>query len=175
MGGAGAGKTAVEEIAEAHCGNNFAIASLDEFRKISDLYTVLTAANHHSDDYVYVEPFAKRLRQMVADHARKTRINLLYDGTSIPYYPRYFELVEQFKASGFQTQITAVDAFLIKPEGRENELIRSAVIDSVKMRFQQTGRALPWVITVDKHIRAPMEFLTALEHPTLEKNIVVCQ
>ncbi len=169
MGGAGAGKTAVEEIAEAHCGNNFAIASLDEFRKISDLYTVLTAANHHSDDYVYVEPFAKRLRQMVADHARKTRINLLYDGTSIPYYPRYFELVEQFKASGFQTQITAVDAFLIKPEGRENELIRSAVIDSVKMRFQQTGRALPWVITVDKHIRAPMEFLTALEHPTLEK------
>ncbi len=169
MGGAGAGKTAVEEIAKAHCGDNFVIASLDEFRKISDLYTVLTAANHHSDDYVYVEPFAKRLRQMVADHARKSRINILYDGTSIPYFPRYFKLVEQFKASGFQTQITAVDAFLIKPEGREDELIRSAVIDSVKMRFQQTGRALPWVITVDKHIRAPMEFLTAVEHQTLEK------
>ena len=169
MGGAGAGKTAVEEIAEAHCGENFVIASLDEFRKISDLYTVLTAANHHSDDYVYVEPFAKRLRQMVADHARKLRVNLLYDGTSIPYYPRYFKLVEQFKASGFKTQITAVDAFLIKPEGREDELLRSAVIDSVKIRFQQTGRALPWVITVDKHIRAPMEFLSAVEHQTLGK------
>jgi len=169
MGGAGAGKTAVEEIAQAHCGDNFVIASLDEFRKISDLYTVLTAANHHSDDYVYVEPFANRLRQMVADHAKKTRINILYDGTSIPYYPRYFDIVEQFKASGFQTQITAVDAFIVKPEGREDELVRSAVICSVKARYEQTGRALPWVVTVDKHIRAPQEFLEAVEHQNLEK------
>lgn len=169
MGGAGSGKTAVEEIAEAHCGDNFVIASLDEFRKISDLYTVLTAANHHSDDYVYVEPFANRLRHMVADHAKKARINILYDGTSIPYYPRYFDIVEQFKASGFQTQITAVDAFIVKPEGREDELVRSAVICSVKARYEQTGRALPWVVTVDKHIRAPQEFLAAVEHQDLEK------
>ncbi len=169
MGGAGAGKTAVEEIAQAHCADNFVIASLDEFRKLSDLYTVLTAANHHSDDYVYVEPFANRLRQMVAEHARKERINILYDGTSIPYYPRYQNIVEQFQASGFQSQVTAVDAFIVKPEGREHELQRSAVINSVKARYQQTGRALPWVVTVDKHIRAPQEFLTALEHHSLEK------
>lgn len=169
MGGAGAGKTAVEEIAEAHCGNNFVIASLDEFRKISDLYTVLTAADHHSDDYNYVEPFANRLRQMVADHARKSAINILYDGTSIPYKPRYHNIVEQFKASGFKNQITAVDAFIVKPEGRETELMRSDVISSVKARYEQTGRALPWVVTVDKHIRAPQEFLTALEHQSLEK------
>ena len=58
MGGAGSGKTAVEEIAAAQCGDNFVIASLDEFRKLSNLYTVLTAASHHSDDYVFVEPFA---------------------------------------------------------------------------------------------------------------------
>ncbi len=169
MGGAGAGKTAVEEIAEACCGDNFVIASLDEFRKISDLYTVLTAANHHSDDYVYVEPFANRLRHMVAQHARKTRTNILYDGTSIPYSPRYSNIVKQFKASGFQTQITAVDAFLVKPEGREDELLRSAVISSVKSRYEQTGRALPWVVTVDKHIRAPQEFLAAVEDQNLEK------
>ena len=164
MGGAGSGKTAVEEIAQAHCGDNFVIASLDEFRKISDLYTVLTAANHHSDDYVYVEPFANRLRQIVADHARTNRINILYDGTAIPYQPRYFNITEQFKASGFQTQVTAVDAFIVKPEGREDELVRSAVISSVKTRYQLTGRALPWVVTVDKHIRAPQEFLVALQH-----------
>ena len=169
MGGAGSGKTAVEEIAEAHCGNNYVIASLDEFRKISDLYTVLTAANHHSDDYVYVEPFANRLRQMVAEQARKSRINVLYDGTSIPYSPRYCHIVEQFKASGFKTQVTAVDAFIVKPEGREDELPRSAVVCSVKARYQQTGRALPWVVTVDKHLRAPQEFLAALEHLALEK------
>jgi hypothetical protein len=169
MGGAGSGKTAVEEIAEAHCGNNFVIASLDEFRKISDLYTVLTAANHHSDDYVYVEPFANRLRQLVADHARKHRINILYDGTAIPYQPRYFNITEQFKASGFQTQVTTVDAFIVKPEGREDELVRSAVISSVKARYKLTGRALPWVVTVDKHIRAPQEFLRALQHQALDK------
>ncbi len=169
MGGAGAGKSAVEEIAEAHCGDNFVIASLDEFRKISDLYTVLTAADHHSDDYNYVEPFANRLRQMVADHAKKSHINILYDGTSIPYSPRYQKIVEQFKASGFKTQITAVDAFIVKPRGRESELMRSDVISSVKMRYEQTGRALPWVVTVDKHIRAPLQFLQALEHPHLEK------
>lgn len=169
MGGAGSGKTAVEEIVEAHCKDNFVIASLDEFRKISDLYVVLTAANHHSDDYIYVEPFANRLRQMVADYAKKERINILYDGTSIPYQPRYFKIVEEFKSSGFQTKITAVDAFIIKPAGREDELVRTDVISSVKARYQRTGRALPWVVTVDKHIRVPYEFLTALKHHALDK------
>ncbi|MEQ1530796.1 MAG: zeta toxin family protein, partial [Methylococcales bacterium] len=85
MGGAGSGKTAVEELAAAQCGENYVTASLDEFRKISDLYQVLTAASHHSDDYVYVEPFANRLRSLVANHARENHYNILYDGTGIPY------------------------------------------------------------------------------------------
>lgn len=169
MGGAGSGKTAVEEIARAECGDNFVVASLDEFRKVSDLYLVLTAASHHSDDYVYVEPFANRLRDMVADHARTFGYNLLYDGTSIPYHPRYATLVRQFKDAGFHTQIAAVDAFIVKPQGREEELFRSGVIDSVKSRFDEAGRALPWVITVYKHIRSPESFLNALEDPALDK------
>ena len=169
MGGAGAGKTAVEEIAKAQCGDNFVTASLDEFRKESDLYQVLTAASHHSDDYVYVEPFANRLRDEVADYARNHNINLLYDGTGIPYQPRYANIVEQFKRADFQTQITAVDAFLVKPEGREQELSRSCVIESVKARFEKTGRALPWVITVYKHVRAPRSFLYAMEDKSLDK------
>jgi hypothetical protein len=169
MGGAGSGKTAVEELAAAQCGDNFVIASLDEFRKISDLYLVLTAAGHHSDDYIYVEPFANRLRSLVADHAKNTHINILYDGTGIPYKPRYGKIIEQFEQAGFNTQVTAVDAFLVKPEGREDELPRSAVINSVKTRYEKTGRALPWVVTVDKHIRAPASFLDALEHKALEK------
>lgn len=169
MGGAGAGKTAVEEMAAAQCGDNFVIASLDEFRKQSDLYRVLTAAKHHSDDYVYVEPFANRLRDRVAEHAREQRINLLYDGTAIPYSPRYSGIVQTFKAAGFHTQIVAVDAFIVKPQGREDELIRTSVIDSVKARYEQTGRALPWVVTVYKHIRAPESFLAALQDPALDK------
>jgi fido (protein-threonine AMPylation protein) len=169
MGGAGAGKTAVEEIARAQCEDNFVIASLDEFRRQSDLYTVLTAANHHSDDYIYVEPFANTLRDWVANHARKEGINILYDGTSIPYIPRYSGIVDTFKKSGFRTLIAAVDAFIVKPRGREEELPRSAVIGSVKDRFEKTGRALPWVVAVDKHIRAPGSFLDALEHRSLDK------
>ena len=169
MGGAGSGKTAVEEMAKAQCGNNFVVASLDEFRKQSDLYKVLTAANHHSDDYVYVEPFANRLRDLVANHAREAGINILYDGTSIPYYPRYAGIVSQFKKSGFHTQITAVDAFLVKPEGREAELSRSGVIGSVKERYERTGRALPWVITTYKHIRVSESFLNALQDQALDK------
>lgn len=169
MGGAGSGKTAVEEIASAHCGNNFVIASLDEFRKQSDLYKILVAANHHSDDYVYVEPFANRLRDMVADLAKEKRINILYDGTGIPFKPRYSSIVHQFKEAGFETQVTAVDAFIVKPEGRENELSRSGVIGSVKARFEATGRALPWVITVYKHLRAPRSFLHSLEEWSLDK------
>lgn len=169
MGGAGSGKTAVEELATAQCGENFVIASLDEFRKISDLYTVLTAASHHSDDYIYVEPFANRLRSLVADHAKSAGFNILYDGTGIPYKPRYSNIIAQFKKAGFHTQITAVDAFIVKPEGREDELPRSAVITSVKNRFEKTGRALPWVVTVDKHIRAPESFFSALEDQELKK------
>lgn len=169
MGGAGAGKTAVEEIAQAQCGDNFVIASLDEFRKKSDLYRVLTAANHHSDDYVYVEPFANKLRDMVASQAKKWCINLLYDGTGIPYKPRYSTIVAYFKEADFGTEIIAVDAFLVKPEGREVELSRCGVIGSVKERFEKTGRALPWVITVYKHIRVPESFLYALEDLALDK------
>lgn len=169
MGGAGAGKTAVEEIARAACGENFVTASLDEFRKQSDLYLVLTAANHHSDDYIFVEPFANTLRDWVAAEARSRGINLLYDGTSIPFVPRYSTIVERFKAAGFRTLIAGIDAFIVKPRGREEELPRVAAILSVKDRFDRTGRALPWVVAVDKHIRAPGAFLQALERPDLDK------
>ncbi len=169
MGGAGSGKTAVEEMARALCGENFVTASLDEFRKLSDLYQVMTAANHHSDDYVYIEPFANRLRDLVAQKARETGVNILYDGTAIPYHPRYSTIIQQFKAAGFNTNITAVDAFLVKPAGRESELSRAGVIGSVKSRFEVTGRALPWVVTIDKHIRVPRAFLNALEDFSLDK------
>lgn len=169
MGGSGSGKTAVEDIVQAHCGDNFVIASLDEFRKQSDLYLVLTAANHHSDDYVYVEPFANRLRDLVANRAKQERIHILYDGTGIPYKPRYAGIVEQFKSAGFHTRIVAVDAFIVKPQGREHELLRTGVIASVKNRYRETGRALPWVVTVYKHLRAPRSFLYATEDKSLDK------
>jgi hypothetical protein len=93
----------------------------------------------------------------------------LYDGTGIPYKPRYSTIVAYFKEADFDTQIIAVDAFIVKPEGRDDELSRAGVIGSVKERFEKTGRALPWVITVYKHIRVPESFLYALEDQNLDK------
>jgi phage pi2 protein 07 len=118
---------------------------------------------------VYVEPFANFLRDMVAEHAKKNRINLLYDGTGIPFIPRYSKIVEAFKIAGFHSQVIAVDAFIVKPKGREKELIREGIINSVKARYEQTGRALPWVITVYKHLRAPRSFLYAIEESAVGK------
>ncbi|MGR9101311.1 MAG: zeta toxin family protein [Gammaproteobacteria bacterium] len=169
MGGAGTGKTIVEEMARARCGGNFVTASLDEFRKQSDHYTVLTAADHHSDDYVYVEPFANRLRDLVASRARECGVNLLYDGTGIPYNPRYSGIIRQFKEAGFHTQIVAMDAFIALPKDSGNRQSHSAIIARVKDRFKETGRALPWVVTVYKHVRAPRSFLNALEDWNLDK------
>jgi hypothetical protein len=77
--------------------------------------------------------------------------------------------VAYFKEADFDTQIIAVDAFIVKPEGRDDELSRAGVIGSVKERFDKTGRALPWVITVYKHIRVPESFLYALEDQNLDK------
>lgn len=169
MGGAGCGKSAVEDIAKAQCGDNFIIASLDEFRIQSDLYQVLTAANHHSDDYVYIEPFAKRLRDLVANHALENRINILYDGTGIPFNPRYSELIDRFKQQGFNTQLTAIDAYIVTPEELLDKNTGHSIFTRVKNRFEQTQRALPWVITIDKHIRSPKSFINTLEHPALDK------
>ncbi|MBY0406413.1 MAG: zeta toxin family protein, partial [Rickettsiales bacterium] len=117
MGGAGSGKTAVEEMAKAQCGENFVVASLDEFRKKSDMYTLLTAAGHHGDDYVVVEPFANNLREWVATHARDNKINAMYDGTGVVYDPRYAKTVKEFKDAGFTTNVIAVDAPMEKAIG----------------------------------------------------------
>ncbi|MDT8405775.1 MAG: zeta toxin family protein [Methylococcales bacterium] len=170
MGGAGSGKSVVEQSAHRLCGANFVTASLDEFRKLSDFYQLLTAAEHHSDDYVFVEPFANRLRDEVAKRALAQRIHLLYDGTGIPYWPRYGNLIEHFHQAGFRTQIIAVDAFLVLPDAAGSDAPH--VIERVKSRFQQTGRALPWVVTVYKHILAGQAFLAALEHPALDKLVL---
>jgi fido (protein-threonine AMPylation protein) len=169
MGGAGSGKSAVEDIAKAQCQENFIIASLDAFRIQSDLYQILTAANHHSDDYVYVEPFAKRLRDLVAAHALANNFNILYDGTGIPFNPRYAQLIKKFKRAGFNTQITAVDAYMVIPTELLDKTTGQSIFTRVKNRFDQTQRALPWVITIDKHIRSPKSFVNALEHPQLDK------
>ncbi len=170
MGGAGAGKSDVEKIAATQCGaDGFVTTSLDDFREFSDLYHVLRAANHHRDDYTLVEPFGNTLRKWVADEAKSKNINLLYDGTSIPYIGASNSgIVKSFKESGYETSMTAVDAFLVKPEGRP-ELTRATAIEGVNDRFDSKNRTLPWVVTTGKHIEMPQSFLDAIQDNNLDK------
>ncbi|NBO18967.1 MAG: toxin [Proteobacteria bacterium] len=168
MGGAGAGKSVVEEMARAECGDNLIIASLDEFRNHSDLYKVLMAANHHGDDYRLVEPFANSLRTWVADTARENKINTLYDGTGIEYQPRYAKVVEDFKKFGFETNVVAVDTALTTPEKREADYPVPAR-KRVTERQAKIGRALPWDVVNGKHIKEPDSVMQAVSHRALDK------
>jgi hypothetical protein len=157
MGGAGVGKSSVEEIAHAQCGDNFVVASLDEFRGKSDLHKVLVAANHHSDDYIVVDPFANTLRTWVANAAKEKGISTLYDGTGIDYQGRYDTIVADFKQHGFTTEVVAVDAPLERARQR------------VEKRFKTKHRALPWPVVVGKHVNAPRSFIQAAEDGKLDK------
>ncbi len=168
MGGAGSGKSGVEALAEAQCGTNFVVASLDEFRKKSDLYKLITAAGHHGDDYIVAEPFANTLRQWVADTAKEKKFNVLYDGTGVVYQPRYANVVDDFKKEGFHTNVVAVDTSLISLPGREKDFPEPA-IGRVKSRFDTTNRALPWIVVTGKHTRTPRSFIQAVEHQGLDK------
>lgn len=172
MGGAGAGKSAVKHLARAECGDNFVEASLDEFRKKSDLYKVLTAAGHHGDDYVAIEPFANTLRTWVANHAlnkgKPEKYNVLYDGTGIVYKPRYADVINDFKAEGFRTSVTGVDTALAKMPGRERDYPVPSVA-RVQDRFVRDKRALPWIVVTGKHTRMPRSFIEAADHKQLDK------
>lgn len=180
MGGAGVGKTAVEDIATAQCGMtkgdghhkpvpNFVKASLDEFRKESDIYKVLVAAEHHGDDYATVEPFANTLREWVAIGAREKKLNLLYDGTGVVYQPRYADVVEDFKKEGYHTHVAAVDAMLVTPPGREKDFPGDDAVKRVQDRYNTIKRALPWIVVTGKHTRTPRSFIQAMEDPKLDK------
>ncbi len=163
MGGAGAGKSSVKKMFQAQCGNNFVEASLDEFRKKSDIYKVLIAANHHGDDYITIEPFANTLRQWVADGARDVDpkkpgfYNVLYDGTGVVYKTRYSDVVNDFKKLNYHTQVAAVDTPMF------------TAVERVDSRAKKDNRALPWIVVTGKHTRTPKSFVQAVEDTQLNK------
>lgn len=182
MGGAGVGKTASQEIARSYCGNNFVEASMDKAREQSDLYNVMRAANHHGDDYIFIEPFASTFRQWVVAHAlnekqengNKARYNLLFDGTGIDYAGRYDKDMAKFKKAGFQTFVCAMDTMLTQAPGREEECplpARQRVLNRAK---EGEKRALPWIVVTGKHTRALRSFLQAVNDLNVDKAMLFC-
>jgi hypothetical protein len=177
MGGCGSGKDDVGEIAQAYCGTNYVEASLDKSREASDLYRLMQAVGHHADDYTTIEPMASALRNWVASAALEANLNLVYDGTGVPFKNRYDKIIKEYKNKGYQTMVCAVDTMLVTPEDRKTEYSASLpAIDRVVLRANtdKTGRALPWSVVVGKHLKVMRSLLEASELPEADKTIMLC-
>jgi gluconate kinase/fido (protein-threonine AMPylation protein) len=159
QGGSGSGKSLVKGIFTDQCGaeKNFIETSLDEYRKDSDIYKVLQAANHHADDYKVVAPFGNALRDWVAEEAKKRGLNVLYDCSGVEYKGRYDTLVKGFKKQGYDTQMVSVEASLHN------------AIDRLMHRYHKDGRAMPWHLMIEKHVNMPLSFMDAVRDKNLDK------
>lgn len=157
MGGAGSGKSVVEEIIKAEVGGDFVVSALDSFREHNDINTLLLAAEHHADDYAIVDPYAQELRKLVIDEAIEKKVNILCDGSGIDYKGRNDKTVKKFKDADFKTQLVAVE--LNYPEA----------VSRVNGRFIRNNRAMPWCRVADKHINFAPSFLDAVADKNLDK------
>ncbi len=182
MGGPGSGKTVAKEIMAAKCGNDYVEASLDKARTYSDIYQVLLAAKHHADDYTTIEPFASTLRSWIKDRALNKKkenhgghYNILYDGTGIPFEPRYADLIKEFKDEHFHTTVACIDTFLVTPDRREGECSKN-VLERVRDRLQfgNDQRNLPPIVVISKHRNVMESLMEAVENPFVDKAVAFC-
>lgn len=156
MGGGGSGKSAAKDIISAVSDENYIEASLDAFRSHSDLYALLLAVGHHADDYTLVQGIASNLRDRVKDKALQEKYSLIYDGTGIDYAGRYDKIAADFKKSGYETRLSAVDTSM------EN------AIRNVNGRYEREGRALLWPVVTQKHANFPDSFMAAVADENLD-------
>ena len=103
-------------------------------------------------------------------------LNVLYDGSAIPYKGKNAELVKQ-AVSGengqrkYQVDAFAVDTFMDIPSHEKfsarAENLGAPTSQRVVGRFENAKRSLPWPVTLDKHSRAINAFLDATQDPKL--------
>jgi fido (protein-threonine AMPylation protein) len=185
MGGSGSGKGMVKDYIAKLTNStkenkNYVDASLDDYRSRSGLYKLMQAAGHHADDYSLVEPFANTMRKWVAHKAMEQNLNILYDGSAIPYKGRYDDLVNTALANNIQTKdgiqpkkayevdVVAVDAYMDVPDAAKALNLGRAVTQRVVDRFNGAeARCLPWGVTLNKHTDAMRSFLDAAEDSRL--------
>ena len=181
MGGAGSGKSLAEKYIDKNTTGNFVKASLDDSRRFCDMYHVLRAVEHHSDDYFAVDDIAKQIRNWTADRAlgldanrnynKDRRYNVLYDGSGIDYQARYKSKVAEYKSKGFKTLIFMVDTLMTTPKGRE-EVYPYPALKRVQKRVEEEKRALPWRVVMEKHQASPNSFMDAVEDPNVDKAVI---
>ncbi len=159
FGASGVGKSTVKEGIRVRTKGKggFVEASLDEARSHSNLFNVMVAAGHHSGDYLMIAPFGNKIRDAIVEHAIKGHYNVLVDGTGIDHYPRNSNLAKKLKNNIYTTHLSGVDAFL------------DVALQRVISRFKRENRALPWKVTLNKHMRAAMAFEDATQDPSLDK------
>ncbi len=169
MGGSGTGKSRLEGLAEQITDDNYVYDALDAKRYHSDIYALLVAAGHHSDDYEMIGEFATLIRDGIKARALKEHYNLYFDGSGVDYKGRYDKDVSTFKEAGFETHVLAANAAMIERPGREGEFSTLAQ-DRVKARLQSEDdpRAVPWHVVLEKHVGFPRSFFSAAKDPNVD-------
>lgn len=154
MGGVGSGKSKLEEFVKTLSNNNYVMFSVDNARTYSPVYKLLTACNNHDDDYIVMKEFAYMLFEKLSELALQKRINFFRDSSGIPYAGKNQNVLKSFKDSGFTTYCLVAASALYAASDRKD--LSDPVHERIIKRFESKGRAVPWPITLSKHINHPL-------------------
>lgn len=154
LGGVGSGKSKLEEFVKVASNYNYVMFSVDNARTYSNIYSLLVKCNQHDDDYIILKEFAYMLFEKLSSEAMNKNINFFRDSSGIPYVGKNQKIVSNFKNAGFYTYCLVAASALYIDESRSD--IIDPVHNRIISRFHKKGRAVPWHITVNKHINHPI-------------------
>ncbi len=172
IAGTGAGKSTMEAYARRKTNNNLVEINLDDNRFFLKLFEYNMAAGFHRDDYISIETVAKEIRTRAIERAREEGYHVGNFSSGIPYANRNDAIVAQFTEADYVTTAMAGHADLIMgPEEMRGG--PQGVIEGVKGRLTDRGRAVPMQIVIDKNIRAYPSAVAAARDPNIHNLIYV--
>lgn len=153
LGGVGSGKSKLEDFVKLQTNDNYVMFSVDNARTYSPIYQLLTASNNHDDDYIILKEFAYMLFEKLSETAKFRKINFFRDSSGIPYTGKNKRVLGEFKEAGFKTYCLVAASALYVAKDRPD--LAGPVHERIVERFLKKGRAVPWPITLSKHISHP--------------------
>jgi hypothetical protein len=170
QGGVGSGKTKLYEFAQAQTQGQLVLFSVDDARTKSCQYQLLITCAHHSDDYLYLKEFAYLLFEAANDIALASKYNYFRDSSGIPFTGKNSSTFKTFKEQGFKTFCLVAAGLLHKPAGADIDY--EPIYARIITRFHKKQRAVPWPITIKKHIYHPISQCDALKDNNIDQVIV---
>jgi len=175
QGGMGSGKSYSERIAKQECGDNLVVAGLDGVRSESQQYDLYLGTDNHNNDYKKLEEFGKLIRAMTIRRAMHEGLDLLLDGTGIPYRSRYQPILAKFNEADYHTSVLAADVYLYvnDPPKRAELALQGKTFDDALFRggarLTKAGRAVPLGPVSDSHFRAPEAIMNAARDKDVDR------